>query len=297
MLSWDDFRYVKAIADAGSLVEAAGALGLHHSTLFRRLGEIERQLGSRLFERSRAGYVPTEWGEQMIALAARMHEKIISFEHGITGQELRPSGELRITTTDVLLLYVLGQVLVGFRRAYPEIVLDIVVSNQRLSLSRRDAEVAIRTTYYNPDPAWGSKVARIPWAVFGPATLADQPFDPPVDAARHDWVAIADPGAVGRAMRWLRNHAGENRIVYKVDTMLGLAEAAAGGAGLVLLPCYVGDAVAGLARLTPPLPELERELWLLAAPELRETARVHAFLHYCGEAIARRFNAAGGAAN
>ena len=210
------------------------------------------------------------------------------FERTVTGQDLRPSGELRITTSDVLLLHFLGDVLIGFRRAYPEIVLDVVVSNQRLNLSKRDADVAARATYHNPDPLSGSKMARIAWAVFGPAALATESFYPIVDAQRHDWVAFADPVAIAKAGRWLREHAGEKRIVYKINTMIGLAEAAAGGVGLALLPCYVGTAVAGLTQLSPPLPELEGELWLLTHPDLRNTARVRAFLDYCAEAIARR---------
>jgi len=288
MLSWDDFRYVKAIADTRSLAGAAELLGVNHSTVFRRLGQIEQQLGSRLFERGRAGYAPTACGEQMVELAESMGDDIISFERAVTGQDLRPSGELRITTSDVLLLHFLGDVLIGFRRGYPEIVLDVVVSNQRLNLSKRDADVAVRATYHNPDPLSGSKIAQIAWAVFGPAALATESFDPTVDARRHDWVAFADPVAIAKATRWLREHAGEKRIVYKMNTMIGLAEAVAGGVGLALLPCYVGTAVAGLAQLSPPLPELEGELWLLTHPDLRNTARVRAFLDYCAEAIARR---------
>jgi DNA-binding transcriptional LysR family regulator len=63
-ISWDDFRLVKAIADARSLVGAADSLSLNHSTVFRRLGALEGQLGTKLFERSRAGYAPTAAGEE-----------------------------------------------------------------------------------------------------------------------------------------------------------------------------------------------------------------------------------------
>jgi DNA-binding transcriptional LysR family regulator len=288
MLSWDDFRYVKAIAGTRSLAGAAASLGVNHSTVFRRLGQIEQQLGSRLFERGRAGYALTTCGEQMVELAERMDEDIVTFERKVTGQDLRPSGELRVTTSDVVLLHLLNDVLIGFRRAYPEIVLDIVVSNERLNLSKRDADVAVRATYHNPDPLAGSKVARIAWAVFGPAARATEPFDPARDGPRHDWVAFADPSSIAKAMKWLKDFVGEKRIVYKVNTMVGLAEAAAGGVGMVLLPCYVGTAVPGLAQLSPPLPELEGELWLLTHPDLRNTARVRAFLDYCAAAIAQR---------
>ena len=98
MLSWDDFRYVKAIADTRTLAGAATELSVNHSTVFRRLALIEQQLGSRLFERSRSGYALTPCGEEMVRLAERMGEDIVAFERQVTGHDLRPSGELRVTT-------------------------------------------------------------------------------------------------------------------------------------------------------------------------------------------------------
>jgi DNA-binding transcriptional LysR family regulator len=99
-LDWDEFRLIKAIADARSLVGAAEALNLNHSTVFRRLAAIESDVGARLFERSRAGYQPTEAGEEMIALASSMAESILEFERRVAGRDAKPSGELRVTAVD-----------------------------------------------------------------------------------------------------------------------------------------------------------------------------------------------------
>jgi DNA-binding transcriptional LysR family regulator len=288
MLSWDDFRFVKAIADTRSLAGAAEALGVNHSTVFRRLGQIEQQLGSRLFERGRGGYGLTPCGEEMVELAERMGEDIVSFERRVTGQDLRPSGELRVTTSDTMLQHLLKDVLIGFRHAYPEITLDIVVSNLRLNLSKRDADVAVRATYQQPETLAGRKVARIAWAVFGPAALAAQRIDPAADGRAHNWIAFTDLVSVARVTKWLKTHVDEQRIVYKVNTMLGLAEVAAGGVGMAVLPCFIGNAIPGLAQLTPPLPDLEGELWLLTHPDLRNTARVRAFLDFCAAEIGKR---------
>ena len=160
MLSWDDFRYVKAIADTRSLAGAAEQLGVNHSTVFRRLGQIEQQLGSRLFERGRGGYALTTCGDEMVELAQRLGEDIVTFERKITGQDLRPSGELRITTSDIVLLRILNDVLIGFRRAYPEISVDLVATNRMLNLSRRDADIALRAAYGQPESLTGQLVAR-----------------------------------------------------------------------------------------------------------------------------------------
>src|SRR3954453_18041024 len=113
MLSWDDFRYVKAIADTRSLAGAAQELSVNHSTVFRRLAQIEEQLGSRLFERSRGGYALTPCGEEMVRLAGRVGGGSGGVEGQVTGHDLRPSGELRVTTNDTVLIYLMTDIFAG----------------------------------------------------------------------------------------------------------------------------------------------------------------------------------------
>ena len=266
MLSWDDFRYVKAIADTRSLAGAAEELGVNHSTVFRRLGQIEQQLGSRLFERGRAGYALTPCGEEMVRLAERMGEDIIAFERKVTGQDLRPSGELRVTTSDMVLLHLLTGVLVGFRRAYPEIVLDLVVSNriaQSVEARRRRGGARHLSAAGGADRP---RVARIAWAVFGPTALAPTAVRSRDrrGRARLDRLRRPPSGRAGDQMA--QGARDQTRIVYKVNTLLGLAEAAAGGIGLALLPCFIGDAMPGLARLCAPIAETRRRAVAAHAP-------------------------------
>jgi DNA-binding transcriptional LysR family regulator len=287
MLSWDDFRYIKAIAESRSLNGAAQMLKVNHSTVFRRLGQVEEHLGSRLFDRGRSGYALTPCGEEMVRLAERIGNDVISFERKISGQDLRPSGELRVTVNDLVLLHLLTEILVDFRRSYPEIVLDVVVSNTILNLSRRDADVAVRATYVAPETLSAQRVSHLGWAVFG-ATAANIKDFHPDDAPNYSWVGFVDHLVLTKVTKWLKDRIKDDRLVYKVNSMLGIAEAVAGGAGLALLPCFVGRSIPGLARLTPPLPELEAELWLVTHPDLNRTARVRTFLDFCTTEIAKR---------
>lgn len=287
MLSWDDFRYVKAIADHRSLGGAASLLGVNHSTVFRRLAQIEGQLGSRLFERSRGGYTLTPCGEEMVRLAERMDEDIIAFERRVTGHDLRPSGELRITTNDTLHIHLLPEIFAAFRRAYPEIVLDVLVSNQQLNLSKRDADIAVRATERPPEALIGRRIAGFSWAVHAPAALAGTRFDAS-EARRYDWIGFDDMLAGIKPAKWLQQHVGPERIVYKINTVLGLAEAVAAGIGLAVMPCLIAAKVPGLVRLAPPDPELETGLWLLTHADLRQTARVRAFMDFAAAEIGRR---------
>jgi DNA-binding transcriptional LysR family regulator len=296
MLSWDDFRYVKAIADTRSLGGAALELSVNHSTVFRRLAQIEKQLGSRLFERSRGGYALTPCGEEMVRLAERMGEDIITFERQVTGHDLRPSGELRVTTNDTALVHLMTDVFADFRRTYPEISLDVVVANQALNLSKRDADVAIRATDRPPETLIGRRVAGLAWAVFAASGKAPENFDPGSDGRAVDWIGFGDNLANLKAAKWLKEHAAPGRIVYRINTVLGLAEATAAGIGYGILPCFIGGSTPGLTRLTAPIDEAADALWLLTHADLRATARVRAFMDFAGNEIAKRRKALEGTA-
>jgi len=180
-----------------------------------------------------------------------MGEDIITFERQVTGHDLRPSGELRITTNDTVLVHLMTGVFAGFRKAYPEIVLDIVVSNQALNLSKRDADVAVRATDRPPDALIGRRAASIAWAVFGASNKTPEAFDVENDARSVDWIGFGDNLANLKAARWLKDHAAPGRVVYRINTVLGLAEAAAAGMGLAPLPFFIGSSRKGGRPASP----------------------------------------------
>ena len=210
-LAWDDFWLVNAIADARSLPGAAVLLGINHSTVFRRLGQIEEALGVTLFERHRSGYALTPAGEAMVALAQQINENITSFTRKIAGQEIAPAGELRVTTNDSLLIHLLTPLFVDFRRQCREVRLDVVLANQALNLSKRDADVAIRTTDKPPENLVGRRVATIAWALYGRASEFPDPGTiDPGSLFERDWVSLAD-NLAGAALGRDRTRSGRQQ--------------------------------------------------------------------------------------
>lgn len=288
MISWDDFRLVQAIAETSTLAGAAELLGVNHSTVFRRLGTLESQLGTRLFDRSRAGYAPTPMGEEMVRLAERMGEDVAAVERRITGQDLRPSGELRVTTNDSMLIHMLTPVFASFRVAFPEIRLDVVVTNSSLSLSRRDADIAIRASDRPGDTLVGRRIATIGWGVYGRRDML--PTDPqePVALRGYDWIGFSETLGAIKPAKWLRERVGEERLVYRSNTVLGMAEAAVAGIGLTVLPSFIGALTPGLVRVMGPEPEMASGLWLVTHPDIKTTARVRAFMEHVGHELHRQ---------
>ena len=285
-LAWDDFRLVKALAEAGGMPGAAATLGINQSTVFRRLGQIEAALGTTLFERHRTGYTLTSAGEEMVGLAQRLDHDIVAFTRKMAGQELKPAGELRVTTSDSLLVYLLTPMFARFQQACPDVRLDVVVANQEVNLSRRDADVAIRATDVPPETLVGRRTARIAWALYGHRSKfqGTRPADP-ASLADHSWVSLGDNLAGLKVVQAQRRLVAPEQIIYKVNGVLGLAEAIEAGVGIGHLPCFVGDVRPDLMRLQVPQPDFAADLWLLTHPDLRGSARVRVFLDFLATEI------------
>lgn len=288
-LSWDDFRLIKAIADAGGLTGAASSLNVNHSTVFRRLGQIEDNVGLQLFERRKTGYVPTPAGEEMAALAARIDDDVSGFARRIAGREIAPSGEVRITTTDTLFMHLLIPIFQAFRKEHSTIRLDVVIANQALNLSKRDADVAIRASDSPPETLVGRRLATLAWAVYGRAedALARPEALDAASLFERDWVCLGDQLGYVKAARYVRDRVAPERIVLKTSAVLGLAEAIAAGMGIGPLPCFIGDQNPALRRLMPPNPEFGTGLWLLTHPDIRQSPRIRATLDYMAAEISR----------
>lgn len=277
-VAWDEFRLVRAIAERGALAPAAAQLGINPSTAFRRLAAVEAGLGARLFERHRAGYVPTPAGEAMVAAACRMEEEAARFDREVADRASVPSGVLRITAPAGLAIDLLMPMLARFRGLYPRVRLDLVVSEEALNLSRRDADVALRATREPPDNLVGRRLSGVAWAVYGPA--AGSPgADPP-------WVSPDEGVAGGLFARFVAARAAPERVALRLNSVQGLCEAVAAGIGIGALPCYVADRHPALRRLSGPEPDLAVGLWLLTHPDLRRSVRVRAFLEHAAAEIA-----------
>lgn len=287
-ISWDDFRLIKAIADARSLPAAADLIGLNHSTVFRRLGQVEAALGLRLFERHRSGYVPTPAGEEMTALASRLDDDISGFTRRLAGREILPAGELRVTTNDSLLVELLTPLFAAFMAQCPEIRLDILLGNQVLNLSKRDADVAIRATDNPPENLVGRRAARIGWALYGRAI--DYPEGGSLGTEQQQtrsWVSLSEQFGAFKVVQHVQRHIPPERLVYKLNTVLGLAEAVEAGIGIGFLPCFIADKRPGLTRLGEPADDYAADLWLLTHPDMRHSPRVRLFLDFMTGELAK----------
>lgn len=285
-LTWDELCLVHAVANAGTLSGAARALDVSHPTAFRRLNRLERKMGVRFFDRARDGYTATAAAEEVSALVRRMSGEILAVERRIAGRDLRPKGTLRITTTDTLLFGWLTSNLRDFRIAYPEIQMELVVSNAVFSLSKREADIALRPAERPDETLVGRRVGTIAQAVymarqFGGAAKRDEAPD------SMDWIGPDESLAYRALDRWLTSEGLVDRCRIRANTVYGMLCAARAGLGLAVLPCYLGENDEQLVRVGRDIPSMAIDLWILTHPDLRKTERVRLFMDYVAE-VARR---------
>ena len=295
--AWDDFRLVRAIAETGTLAGAAEALGLNHSTVFRRLGAIEEEVGQKLFDRLRQGYEPTAIGADMAERAARMEADVAEFERRLVGCDPRPQGELRLATNDSFAAYLLAPMVAAFHSRHPLIRLDVIVGSSEINLARREADVALRATAEPPETLVGRRLAGLAWAIYATPELRAARPDP--DAPDAFWIGYGGALRALPAAQEIERRAGPERVLYRLSSMVGQAEAAVAGLGYAALPCFIGDADSRLVRVGDSF-AADRSLWLLTHPDLRHAARVRAFMDFFGEALSRKralFEGAAGAAS
>jgi DNA-binding transcriptional LysR family regulator len=280
-IDWDDLRLVLGIARGEGLSGAARSLGLNHATLFRRLNQLEARIGVRLFERFRTGYATTAAGEKVVALADRIESGVVQVTRELSGQDMRPQGTVRLTTTDAL-LPLIGRCLPHLNEANPEITIELCIVNMMVNLSRRDADIALRATGSPPPDLFGRKVGRFVYGVYAARGLRTAR----TDLSALPWVAPDDTVSHTPSAVWMTKHMPSVTVAGRGNSLLSILELVRAGTGVGLLPCLLADQVADLRQIGKPAP-MALDLWLLTHNDLRNVARVRATMTALADGIAR----------
>jgi DNA-binding transcriptional LysR family regulator len=277
-LEWNDLHLVLAVCREGTLSGAARVLEVNHSTVFRRIGAIENKLGVRLFERLPSGYVMTKAGEAMQQVAERVENEVLGLSRKLIGRDLHLSGVLRIAVPDALLLKILMPHVSSFAQRYPDIQLELIISNNYLNLTRREADIAVRVTNSPPETVIGRHICSMMTTIYGSTEYLASQADNTIE--HYTWLMPDENLAHLPICKWLNHHYPNAKTAFRCNTLLGLYEAAVQNLGVVSLPCFLADPDTRLKRLLTPPDELTAELWLLTHPDLRRTARVRAFMDF-----------------
>ena len=283
-MNWNDLRYLLAVSRHGALAPAARALRVDQTTVARRLKALERDTGSKLLDRIDGRYVPTAAGEAALLQARAVEEATDNLLARIGSQDARLSGTVRITAVHELFASYLVPRFAPFRERHPEIVVEFVGESSNLSLSRREADIAIRLARPEGGHLFARKMALMGFAVYG--ARGDDRASREVrdrDWCECDWATYDDSLAHLPEARWIAQQIDPQRTVLRSNGLRVLRAAIGHGLAVGLLPCFMGDPDPALVRLSGAAPVLQREVWLLVHPELRHSARVRAAIDWLAE--------------
>jgi DNA-binding transcriptional LysR family regulator len=280
-VQWDDLRVFLAVAQAGSLRRAARALGLGQPTVIRHVRQLEQNLGARLFERTPDGHRLTKWGQDLLPMAQSMAEAATTIDRRRMAFGDDAGGVVRLAAGEWVARF-LAPRLATLRGTQRDLTVELVEGHADPDLDRREADLLVRHGL----PARGHLVrialGTIAAAIYGAASLVEAQPAAKTEARWRacPWVAYDAPHEYFRSMAFLLAHLDDLRPRIRANRFSLQVEAIRAGAGLGILPCFVGDADPTLVRLTAPIDELGADYGLIVHPDLRAVPRVRLLIDW-----------------
>jgi len=294
MDNWDDIRFFLAVARSGSVRAAAFALGVNHSTVLRRVSQLEAQLSARLFEKLPSGYALTPAGEEILELAADMENASSKLQTQVFARDQSLSGTLRVAMPPSLATDLLMPDLAEFAKQHPAIELQIISSYDTVNLTLRQADVAVRLVFDQmtlPQHLIGSRLQDVHRGVYISTELLDSIQMGDLSNVR--WILKEEDGA---APSWAAvPEIGAEQPPVIVNDLASQVAAAKAGMGATILACFIGDLDPSLVRVPGSITEYYGTIWLLTLDDTRKTKRVRVFSDFIKSRIAVRADALVGA--
>lgn len=279
-MDWEDLRFLLGLGRAGRLLTAARQLGVSHTTVARRLARLERTLGIRLVEKTPEGLRLTDAARRVVQRIEDMESSALSIERSLAGEDTRLEGCVRVTSTEALGSHLLARPLAEFAACHPALTVELVTEAQTLSLARREADIAVRLLRPLERTAVGVRMGKVAFAPYATReSLAATSSGPRLLTWR-------EPIA-GAETQWLLRRYPRSHVVLRTNSTQSLLESAVAGAGIALLPCFLGDAEPTLERLAGPREAPPCELWLVTHRDLRRVARVSALFSLLKDILRR----------
>ncbi|MDA5194074.1 LysR family transcriptional regulator [Govanella unica] len=287
MFNWDDLRFFLELARKGRLVSAAQRLHVDHTTVSRRIAALEQAMDARLFDKSPQGYQLTEAGQRLLPYAEAMEAESINVLKDISGKDAQLTGTVRLATTEALGSQVVARHLPQFRALHPGIELELIAETRRLSLSKREADIAI--TLSRPDSgrliAWKLGTYNLKLYASPGYLESAGPIRTAEDLTSHAFIGYIDDLLQMPELRLIDQLVKDPNFVFRSSNMMAQYNACLEGVGLALLHAFMAEFDDRLRPVLADEIEIRRELWLAVHEDLRSVARVDAVCQFLTELV------------
>ena len=283
-MDWDKLRIFNAAAEAGSFTHAGEVLGLSQSAVSRQVSALEHDLQTPLFHRHARGLILTEQGEQLFRTVQEVVQKLEVTRMRITDSRERPHGELRITTTVGIGTNWLAPRLGEFLELYPDITVNVILSDDDLDLSMREADMAIRVREpQQPDLIRRRLFTMHFHAYASPAYIKRHGQPRSLDELDKHRILIYGASAgnylnnINSLQYTGRDSRAPRATALTINHLTAVCNAVAAGVGIAVLPDYLVQTQSELLPILPEADMPELECFLVYPEELKNVARVRVF--------------------
>ncbi|MFJ3522493.1 LysR family transcriptional regulator [Pseudomonas sp. NPDC090203] len=281
-MNWDDARFFLAVARISTLRGAARALNVDQATVGRRIVALERALKATLFLRTSDGYALTTAGEAALDAAEKMEQAGNELQRRIEGLDERPTGLVRIASTDSLAVEFVIPAIARLHEVYPDVRVEIKAGTDMLNLAKREADIALRTIKPDNPDLLVRRLVSWPIGLFASRQYLDKRGTPKPGSgfAGHDIVAFQAHVDAGERYNVAQESTQSARLVASANSSLLVRTALAAGLGLGEIPIHMGERD-GLVQVWPHQTRAQTyDVWLVTHKDLRHTARVSKVIDY-----------------
>lgn len=283
MMNWNDFRYFLEVARTQRVSSAAIKLGVEHTTVARRVRQLEKDLKTILFEKSRrTGFTLTQSGIELLSHVEKMESHILSAQEELTGLGESLTGHLRIAATEGFGSFVVTPLAMHFQEQYPSITLDIMPLQRFVNQSKREADIAITIERPQRGPYISTKLCDYNLRIY--ATHDYLEHHPPIqslsDLHIHRFISYVDELIISDQLRYIQEVVQSDKIVFRSNSVVAQLRACLQGKALVVLPCFMGATQPLLQPVLPDQFNLSRCFWLYYHEDLRQLKRIEVFTRY-----------------
>ena len=277
-----DLTLILALVRGRTLAKAAELLKVDVSTVFRAVRRMEKAVGTALFDKSRAGYVPTSAALALAQQAESAENALALAQLSLEQGRQVVSGTVRLTCTEAVLQSLLLPALSRFMPDYPGLRLELNTSSTFANLSRRDADIALRLTNTPPEHLVGTRLGTVAYRICSSAAYAGRIGDLALDDMA--WIAPDDFLPDHPTVVWRRQHLPGVNLAYRCSSMLAVAQLVRAGMGVAALPDFMLKD-SEVQSISEAIEGHDTGLWLLTRPDCRALRSVSALFSELTRAI------------
>jgi DNA-binding transcriptional LysR family regulator len=286
-IDWTDLQTFLAVAQAGQLTRAGALLGVNGTTITRRVRRLEERLGFNLFEQTREGQVLTEAGERLLTQIEPMASAAATVDVQKGGAAATLSGTLRISVSEGFGGWFLARHAPDFAKAHPNLILDMVANSGFLSLSKREADIAVMLSRPRAGPVRAGKLVDYTLQLFASSHYLEHfglPETPSDLAAGHRFVGYIPDLLYAPELRYLDEIYAGLTPRFRSSSINAQYQLIASGIGIGVLPSFIGNADPRL-RVILKGRRIVRTFWLVTHQDTHQLARVRAGRDWIMDAV------------